>query len=78
MIPHVANNTATIHTFRVSLRPRSYRDIEISSTATLYDLAEPIVRAFDFDMDHAFGFFSKLTGNIFQSPVRYELFADGG
>src|ERR1019366_4117441 len=68
--------TATIHTFRVSLKPRIYRDIEIRSNASLYDLAEAIVRAFDFDIDHAFGFFSKLTGNIFQSPFRYELFAD--
>jgi hypothetical protein len=39
-------------------------------------LAEAIVRAFDFDLDHAYGFFSKLTGNIYQSPVRYELCAD--
>jgi hypothetical protein len=69
--------TATIHIFRVSLRARLYRDIEISSTATLHDLAESIVRAFDFDFDHAFGFFSKLTGNVFQSPIRYELFTDG-
>jgi Plasmid pRiA4b ORF-3-like protein len=34
------------------------------------------VRAFEFDFDHAFGFFSKLTGHIYDSPVRYELFAD--
>jgi hypothetical protein len=66
----------TIHTLRVSLRARLYRDIEISSVATLHDLAETIVRAFGFDMDHAFGFFSKLTGNVFQSPIRYELYAD--
>src|SRR5436305_9787839 len=69
-------NTATIHTFRVSLKPRIYRDIEMASSATLYDLAKSIVRAYDFDFDHAFGFFNKLTGNIFQSPVRYELFTD--
>ena len=71
-------SAATIHTLRVSLRARLYRDIEISGSATLYDLAESIVRAFDFDLDHAFGFFSSETGNIFQSPVRYELFADAG
>jgi hypothetical protein len=68
--------TATIHTFRVSLRARLYRDIEIRSNASLYDLAEAIVRSYDFGLDHAFGFFSNLTGNIFQSPIRYDRFAD--
>ena len=38
-----------------------YRDIEIDSGKSLYDLAEGIVGAFDFDLDHAFGFYSKLT-----------------
>jgi hypothetical protein len=67
-----------IHVFRVLLGPKLYRDIEIASAKTLYDLAAAIVRTFDFDFDHAFGFFSKLTGNIFASPVKYELFADMG
>ncbi len=62
------------HVFRVSLKPKLYRDIEIDSGASLHDLAEAIVRAFDFD--HAFGFYSKLTGRYAQSPIRYELFAD--
>jgi hypothetical protein len=53
-----------------------YRDIEIRSDGSLAKLAEAIVGAFDFDLDHAYGFFSKLTGNVYQSPVRYELFAD--
>jgi hypothetical protein len=64
------------HTFRVRLRARDYRDIEIESTKSLYDLAAAIVQAFDFDFDHAFGFYSKLNENVFDSPVRYELFAD--
>jgi hypothetical protein len=62
--------------FRVSLRPRLYREIEVDSGRSLHDLAEAIVRAFDFDLDHAFGFYGKLTGNYTASPVRYELFAD--
>lgn len=66
------------HIFRVSLGPKLYRDIELPSTAMLYRLAETIIRAFDFDFDHAFGFFSKLKGNIYQSPTKYELFADMG
>jgi len=64
------------HVLRVRLRPRVYRDIEIPSEKSLYDLAAAIVRAFDFDLDHAFGFFSELGHHVFDSPVRYELFAD--
>ncbi len=64
------------HIFRAQLRPRVYRDIEIESTKSLYDLAAAIVQAFDFDFDHAFGFYSKLDEYVFDSPVRYELFAD--
>lgn len=56
-----ANGTLT---FRVSLEPKVYRDIEIAASATLYKLAEAIVSAFDFDFDHAFGFYDKLTGSI--------------
>lgn len=64
--------------FRASLRPRIHRTIEIAGTASLYALAEAIVRSFDFDFDHAFGFYSKLKGNIYDSPVQYELFVDIG
>ena len=64
--------------FRASLRPKIYRDIEIAGTGSLYALAQTIVRSFDFDFDHAFGFYSKLKGNIYDSPVRYELFVDIG
>src|SRR5689334_23808952 len=66
----------TTHIFRASLRGRLYRDIEIDSGKSLYDLAEAIVSAFDFSFDHAFGFYSKLTGRYYDSPIRYELFAD--
>ena len=66
------------HIFRVSLGSKLYRDIEIASASKLYDLAEAIVEAFDFDFDHAFGFYSKLTGHIYDSPIQYELFADIG
>jgi hypothetical protein len=47
---------ASTHIFRVRLWPKVYRDIEIDSRKSLYDLAAAIVRAF--------GFFSKLTGHI--------------
>jgi hypothetical protein len=64
------------HIFRISLKPRLYRDIEIKSDESLATLAEVIVTAFDFNFDHAYGFFSAMQGNVYKSPVRYELFAD--
>jgi Plasmid pRiA4b ORF-3-like protein len=69
---------AQTHVFRVSLSPKVYREFETLSAKNLYDLAGAIVRIFGFDFDHAFGFYSKLTGNVFSSPVKYELFADMG
>ena len=69
---------AGTHVFRVSLAPKVYRDLEIASSNKLYDLAKAIVRAFDFGFDHAFGFYSKVTGNIYDSPIKYELFVDMG
>jgi hypothetical protein len=67
---------ATGRVFRASLKAKLYRDIEIGSGRSLYDLAEGIVAAFGFDFDHAFGFYSKLTGRYTDAPLRYELFAD--
>lgn len=64
--------------FRASLRGRLYRDIELPSRESLEDLAAAIIGAFDFDFDHAFGFYSKLQGNYYDSEERYELFADLG
>ena len=64
--------------FRASLAKDVYRAFEIADTSSLYVLAQAIVRSFDFDFDHAFGFYSKLKGNIYDSPVRYELFVDMG
>ena len=66
------------HVFRVSLGPKIYRDFEIISTKKLDDLAGTIVQCFGFDLDHAFGFYSLLKGNVLRSPVKYELFADMG
>jgi hypothetical protein len=64
--------------FRASITPQIYRAFEIADTSSLYVLAQVIVRSFDFEFDHAFGFYSKLKGNIYQSPLRYELFVDMG
>jgi hypothetical protein len=63
---------------RASLSPKVYRDIEIDGASSLYVLAQAITQAFDFDFDHAFGFYDKLKGSIYQSAVSYELFVDMG
>ena len=73
-----ASRAAETLIFRASLTRQVYRAFEIADTSSLYALAQAIVRSFDFDFDHAFGFYSNLKGNIYQSPVRYELFVDMG
>src|SRR5262252_5004036 len=64
--------------FRASLRPKIFRTFEICAGSSLYTLAQAIVSFFDFDFDHAFGFYSGLKGNIYRSPAKYELFVDLG
>jgi hypothetical protein len=69
------------HILRVTLQgePTIYREIEVESRQTLSDLAEAIVHSFGFEFDHAFGFYSKLTGqDVMRSRPKYELFADMG
>jgi Plasmid pRiA4b ORF-3-like protein len=72
---------ATTHILRVTPADEQsvYRDIEIPSGESLYDLANGIVSAFDFDFDHAFGFYSGLTRRtMMEKDPKYELFADMG
>jgi hypothetical protein len=63
---------------RASLSAKVYRAIEIDGASSLYALAQAITQAFDFDFDHAFGFYEKLKGSPYQSAVKYELFVDMG
>ena len=60
------SDTAT-HVFRVELRPDLYREIEVFSGMPLDFFAAAIVKAFGFDFDHPYGFYSKLTGRVFAS-----------
>lgn len=56
---------------------RVYRDICASPDNTLYELAEFVITAFKFDLDHCFGFFSS--PDIYgkgRDSVHYELFYD--
>ena len=73
--PNVGDPT---HVFRVVLQdePAILREIEIVSSRTLVALAKAVVAAFEFDFDHAFGFYSNLKGP--GSGTSYELFADMG
>jgi Plasmid pRiA4b ORF-3-like protein len=67
--------------FRATLpgSPSVYRDIEVEGRKSLYDLAAAIVRSFDFDFDHAFGFYSGTTRPTLMTALpKYELFADTG
>src|SRR4051794_8269609 len=73
--------SSSTHIFRGALQdePTILREIEIGSDKKLVDLAKAIVRAFDFEFDHAFGFYSKLIDpDVLRSQPRYELFADMG
>ena len=54
-----------------------HRVLAIPEEFTLYNLAESIVESFDFDFDHAFGFYDNLK-NSTNSKEGYELFADIG
>ena len=72
---------AGTHIFRVALRdrPSVHRDIEIDSGQSLAKLAEAIVRALDFEFDHAFGFYPDTNGRaVMRGRPAYELFADMG
>ena len=73
--------STSTHLFRVSLQdaPTILREVEIASDKKLTDLAQAIVRAFDFQFDHAFGFYSVLTGReVMRAQPKYEVSADMG
>ena len=59
------------------VRGRPFRVFAIPEGFTLYSLAEAIVDGFDFDFDHAFGFYDNIK-NRSHSNEGYELFADIG
>jgi hypothetical protein len=72
---------AATQIFRVALRdqPPIHRGIEIDSAKSLAKLAEAIVQAFDFEFDHAFGFYPYTKGRaVMRGRPAYELFADMG
>lgn len=64
-----------IYTFKISVDNKIFRIIEIKGEKNLYDLASCIVKSFDFDMDHAFGFYNNIK-DLYSSDEIYELFVD--
>ncbi len=51
--------------------------VTASGTCSLYQLAETLIKALDFDFDHCFGFYDNLD-NPYDSDEKYTLFADMG
>jgi hypothetical protein len=68
------------HNLRLSKKKNiPWREIIMLETHSLYQFAESIIQAFDFDFDHCFGFFSSLdTPFKNDSSEKYELFVDIG
>ncbi|WP_164821658.1 plasmid pRiA4b ORF-3 family protein [Paenibacillus koleovorans] len=67
----------TLTDWNGAVRGKPYRKIAVQDNSSLYDLAATALSAFDFDMDHAFGFYDNLK-NWTRSEQGYELFADMG
>ena len=59
------------------VRGQPYRVLAAPEELTLYNLAEVIVDSFDYDFDHAFGFYNDIK-RWTDSVEGYELFADIG
>jgi hypothetical protein len=74
-----------MHTFEIKTQPRlcpmpcgdGTAVVELPSRSSLADLAEMILKAMEFDDDHAYGFFDNLK-NVYRSKEKYTLFADQG
>ncbi|MDI6739343.1 MAG: hypothetical protein QME74_03150, partial [Candidatus Edwardsbacteria bacterium] len=54
----------------------TYRVIAIRPDASLYQLAQAIIKSFDFDFDHCFGFYAGPSWR--KATEGYELFSDIG
>ncbi len=66
-----------IFSLKVSLDKKIYRVVEINGDKSLYSFAELITEVFNFDFDHAFGFYNNIK-NTYDSDESYELFVDMG
>lgn len=67
----------TLHDWHRRTGGHPYRVLAISEGFTLFSLAEAVIDSFDFDFDHAFGFYDNIE-RLTDSVEGYELFADIG
>lgn len=72
------HNKSVVIRAKMMHQKRVYRDISILGNDTLHSLASAIIQAFDFQEDHAFGFYSDLGNKYANSRFKYELFKDMG
>lgn len=68
---------AVLSDYNEKTKNNPYRIIAIQNNATLYKLAEIIIKSFNFDFDHCFGFFDNLK-DPYHTAEGYELFTDIG
>ena len=66
-----------IFLLKVSLDKKIYRAVEINGDKSLCNFAKLITEVFNFDFDHAFGFYNNIK-NTYDSDESYELFVDMG
>ncbi|WP_375603614.1 hypothetical protein NOX90_03755 [Wolbachia endosymbiont of Anurida maritima] len=71
------NEKEKVYLFKVSLNKKIYREMALKGRTTLYAFAKEIVGAFDFEFDHAFGFYDNIK-DIHKSSEAYTLFYDFG
>lgn len=66
------------HIFKINLFHNNeiVREVEIAESGNLLKLAEAIIKVYDFDFDHVFGFFSTISEQWYKSEKKYELFTD--
>lgn len=57
--------TSQVYVFKIALlnRKNVTREVEVGGNSNLYNLAEAIVDAYNFNFDHAFGFFNKISNS---------------
>lgn len=68
---------SSIYQLKISWNKKIHRIIAIKGNSSLYKLAEFIIHAYNFDFDHAFGFYNNIKKR-YDSTEKYELFADDG
>lgn len=79
------NKLLSEYLFRVTLdddfdgrgKEKSWREVMVLSTQSLSTLAKTIVKSFDFNFDHCYGFYDNFK-DPYRSKEIYELFTDIG